>query len=138
MNNLAASPYINFQGRTQEALEFYNRALGGELTLLSPTPGEAPHLSQPGEPVMHGALKVGDLLIMASDGHPDYPPTPGDNMAIALSGTDLEFLSKAFDLLSEGGTVKQPLTAESWGDRFGYFVDKFGINWMVNVNVAVQ
>jgi PhnB protein len=53
-----------------------------------------------------------------------------------LSGTDYERLSKAFDELSAGGTVKQPLKTEAWGDSFGYFVDKFGINWMVNINAT--
>jgi PhnB protein len=58
----------------------------------------------------------------------------GDNVAIALSGSDHERLSAAFEKLSADGQVKQPLKTETWGDSFGYFVDKFGINWMVNIS----
>jgi PhnB protein len=134
MTQIAANPYINFQGHTREAMEFYQKALGGNLELTTFTPEGVPKPAEPGDRVMHSTLEVEGLRIMGSDGHPDYPPTVGDNMAIALSGTDRELLTKAFDLLAEDGTVKQALKAESWGDSFGYFVDKFGINWMVNIN----
>ncbi len=135
MSRLAADPYINFQGQAREALEFYHEALGGELTLMAANPQGPPKLAEPGEPIMHGALSSDGLTIMGSDGHPDYPPTVGENMAIALSGTDFERLSGAFEKLSAGGVIKQALKTESWGDSFGYFADKFGINWMVNINV---
>ncbi|MDB5176228.1 MAG: hypothetical protein JWM81_1086 [Candidatus Saccharibacteria bacterium] len=134
MSNLAASPYINFQGRAREAMEFYQTALGGTLELSTFTEEGAPKEAGPDDAIMHSVLAVDGLIIMGSDGMPAYPPTVGDNIAIALSGSDHELLSKAFDLLSEGGTVKQALKTESWGDSFGYFVDKFGINWMVNIN----
>jgi PhnB protein len=133
MSQIAANPYINFQGHARAALEFYHEALGGELTLLAMHPGGALEIANPDEPIMHGAVMSDGLLVMGSDGHPDYPPTFGDNIAIALSGSDQERLSAAFDKLSQGGTVKQPLKQESWGDMHGYFVDKFGINWMVNI-----
>lgn len=138
MSQIAANPYINFQGRTREALEFYHEALGGELTLLAADPAGPPKPAKPTDRIMHGAVTSDGLLIMGSDGHPDYPPTVGDNMAIALSGSDLERLSAAFDKLAAGGQVKQPLKTESWGDAFGYFVDKFGINWMVNISAIKQ
>jgi PhnB protein len=73
---------------------------------------------------------------MGSDGSPEYPATAGDTIAIALSGDDNEHLTQAFELLSAGGDVKQALKIESWGDGFGYFTDKFGINWMVNISTA--
>ncbi|MDN5275870.1 MAG: hypothetical protein JWN33_519 [Candidatus Saccharibacteria bacterium] len=134
MSQISANPYINFQGQARKALEFYHDALGGELTLMAADPAGPPKEAGPEDPIMHGMLSSDGLRIMGSDGHPDYPPTVGDNVAIALSGTDHDRLSLAFDKLSAEGQVKQPLKTESWGDSFGYFVDKFGINWMVNIN----
>jgi PhnB protein len=136
MSELAANPYINFQGRAQEALKFYHEALSGELTLMTEDPQGPPKPAGPHDHIMHGSLASDGLLIMGSDGHPDYPPTVGNNLAIALSGSDRDRLSNAFEKLSAGGQVKQPLKTESWGDSFGYFVDKFGVNWMVNINVS--
>ena len=134
MSDVVANPYINFQGQTREAMEFYQRALGGKLELTAFSEDGTPREAGPDDRVMHAMLVVGGMRIMGSDGHPDYPPTVGDNMAIALYGTDREFLTTAFDKLPEGGTVMQALKTESWGDSFGYFVDKYGINWMVNIN----
>lgn len=134
MSKLAANPYINFQGHAREAMEFYQKALGGKLELSTFTEQGAPKEAGPGDHIMHSVLELDNLRIMGSDGMPEYPPTVGDNVAIALSGDDHEHLSNAFKKLSEGGTVKQALKTESWGDSFGYFVDKFGINWMVNIS----
>jgi PhnB protein len=134
MSNLAANPYINFRGHAREAMEFYQKALGGTLELSTFTEQGAPKEAGPDDAIMHAVLTVDSLRIMGSDGMPAYPPTVGDNIAVALSGSDHELLSKAFDLLSEGGIVKQALKTESWGDSFGYFVDKFDINWMVNIS----
>jgi PhnB protein len=133
MSQIAASPYINFQGQAREALEFYHEALGGDITLLAADSQGALKEAGANDQIMHGAIMSDGLLIMGSDGHPDYPPTVGDNVAVALSGSDHDRLAQAFDKLAAGGMVKQALKTESWGDSFGYFVDKFGINWMVNI-----
>lgn len=134
MSTIGASPYINFAGKAREALEFYHAALGGQLDLLAARPDSAPVPAEPGDAIMHGSLQSDGLLLMGSDGHLDYPATVGDNIAVTLWGTDNERLSAAFDALAAGGIVKQTLKTESWGDSFGYFVDKFGINWMVNIS----
>lgn len=134
MSSVAASPYINFQGHARAAMEFYQKALGGKLELFTAAEQGPPKEAGPDDNIMHSMLKVESLTIMGSDGMPEYPPTVGDNMAIALSGDDNDYLTKAFELLSEGGDVKQALKIESWGDGFGYFTDKFGINWMVNIS----
>lgn len=134
MSTIAACPYINFQGRAREAMEFYQKALGGKLELFTANEQGPPKVAGPNDSIMHSMLQVEGLIIMGSDGMPDYPPSVGDNVAIALSGNDRDRLTKAFELLAEGGNVKQPLREESWGDAFGYFADKFGINWMVNIS----
>ncbi len=136
MTSSAASPYINFQGHAREAMEFYQKALGGKLELFTATEQGPPKEAGPDDNIMHSMLQVEGLIIMGSDGIPEYPPTVGDNMAIALSGDDSDYLTNAFGLLSKGGNVKQALKIESWGDGFGYFTDKFGINWMVNISAA--
>lgn len=134
MSTIAANPYINFQGHAREALSFYHKALGGELTLLAMGDNGSLREADANDAIMHGALNSDGLLIMGSDGHPDYPVSAGDTIAIALSGDDYERLSSAFNELSSGGLVKQQLKQESWGDAHGYFTDKFGINWMVNIS----
>jgi len=133
MSQLTVSPYINFQGHAREALEFYQRALGGELTLLTFNSDGAPKEASPDDAIMHGMLRSDDVMILATDGMPQYPPAVGDNMAITLMGYDKERLTQVFEALSEGGNVKQSLKTEAWGDTFGWLEDKFKINWMVNI-----
>jgi PhnB protein len=118
MSNIRLSPYVNFQGRAREAMEFYHKVLGGTVDLQALR------------------LEVDGALIIATDGHPDYPAKPGDNMAISLSGTDRGRLSKIFTDLAEGGRIQGPLAKQSWGAEVGWLKDKFGINWTVNIDKA--
>ncbi|HVU59750.1 MAG TPA: VOC family protein [Candidatus Saccharimonadales bacterium] len=134
MSEIAISPYLNLQGRSREAMEFYQRVLGGTLDLLAFNPEGAPKPAAPGDRIMHARLATNGASILATDGMPEYPPTVGDNFAIVLNGSDRDRLTKAFTALSDGGKVKQPLKTESWGDTFGWLVDRFGINWMINIS----
>lgn len=136
MSHISVSPYINFKGQAREAMEFYQKVLGGKLDLLTFNPDGAPKPAGPGDGIMHAHLDADGAVIMGTDGMPDYPPTVGDNWAVTLSGNDRERLTKAFEQLSEGGNVKQTLKQESWGDTFGWVEDKFGINWMINISKA--
>jgi PhnB protein len=133
MSQIAANPYINFQGQAREALTFYHQALGGNLILLAMSSDGTLREAKEGESIMHGALMSDGLLIMGSDGNPEYPASKGDNVAIALSGDDFDRLSLAFEALSLGGAIRQPLQKESWGDAHGKLTDAFGISWMVNI-----
>ena len=130
------APYINFQGRAREAMEFYQKVLGGELYLQAPNEQGGPRPAGEGDRIMHAALKADGAFIMGSDGHPQYPPSVGDNMALALGGTDIDRLTKAFNDLAEGCVVKGPLTQQSWGAIVGWITDKFGINWSVSIDKA--
>jgi PhnB protein len=135
MSQISTSPYINFNGHAREAMEFYQAALGGKLDLLAmPLGAGAPQPAGPDDAIMHAYLEADGAKIMGSDGMVEYPAKVGDNFAVALGGSDVERLTKAFEMLSQGGNVKQALKQESWGDTFGWFEDKFGINWMVNIN----
>ena len=130
------NPYLNFpDGKAREAMEFYASVLGGELNVMTfgEMGTEGPLASQ----VMHGQLQTpGGLTLMGADAPPEMVQvTFGDNVSVSLSGgpQDAEQLRGWFAGLSEGGQVKQPLEAAPWGDEFGMFVDRFGINWLVNI-----
>ena len=134
MSKTYTCPYINFQGRAREALEFYQQALGGKLDLLAMDDMTSPpRPARPDERIAHGYLDADGAIIMASDGSPDYPAKVGENIAVALNGTDHDRIGSAFSALGEGGTVKMPLSKQSWGGELGFLEDKFGVNWMVSV-----
>lgn len=133
MSTIHLSPYVNFQGRTREALEFYQQALGGVLDLQTVDGQGAARPAGPGDRITHARLDADGALITGSDGHPNFPPTLGDNMAITLSGADKDRLTNIFSHLAEGGYIKAPLTAQPWGGETGWLTDKFGVNWMVSI-----
>lgn len=128
------NPYLNFDGRTREAMEFYRDVLGGELNLN--TFGEFGMEGEGSEGVMHAQLETpAGFVLMASDLAPGSPaPTPGDPMvSISLSGDDEPGLRRYWDGLAQGGQVTMPLEQQMWGDVFGMVTDRFGTQWMVNI-----
>lgn len=127
-------PYVNFGGRAREAMEFYQSALGGTLDLQSMDEQGASRPAGPGDGISSARLEADGLVILASDGHPDYPAMAGDNIGIALGGTDRDWLARAFGDLSEGGRVKMPLTQQGTGAEVGWLTDRFGINWTVTID----
>ncbi len=136
MSVIQVGPYINFQGRAREAMEFYHAALGGSLDLQTTDEQGASRPAGPGDRITHARLEADGAVIIASDGHPDYPPKAGDNMGIALAGTDREQITRLFHALAEGGKIKMPLTQQPWGADVGWLMDKFGMNWTVSVEKA--
>ena len=134
MSQLSLSPFINFQGRAREAMEFYHKALGGELDLQTMNEQGASKPAGPGDRITQARLEADGARIIGSDGHPTYPPTVGDNMAVALGGMDKDRLTKLFNELAVGGKIKGPLTKQPSGAEVGYLVDQFGINWIVSID----
>lgn len=127
MSEIQLAPYINFQGRAREAMEFYASALGGVPELQTSPDGR----------VAHARLDAEGVRIVGSDGHPDYPPAVGDSIALALSGSDVERITAIFNALAEGGHIKGPLKAQPWGGgATGWLADKFGVNWMISIDSA--
>lgn len=127
------NPYLMFDGRTEEALDFYKQALGAEIVMLprfseNPEPSRNPPDSA--EKIMHCAFKVGDTLVMASDGD---CAGKGQFSGISLSLTVAtpKEATKAFDGLADGGTVQMALTKTFFSPSFGMVADKFGVTWMV-------
>ena len=133
MNSLL-NPYINFNGNTKEAVEFYKNAFGGKLTMN--TYGEGGMSKDPAEAdkIMHAMLVADNgITLMASDTPQGWEYNPGTNVSISLSGENEPELQGYWDKLTEGGKIDQPLVLAPWGDKFGMFTDKFGIRWMVNI-----
>ena len=136
MSQQYLGPYINFQGRAREAMEFYQRVLGGRLDLQTMNEQGVSRPAGPGDRIMHARLEADGAIIIGSDGHPTYPPTVGDNMALALGGTGRDRLTKIFNSLAEGGKIKGPLAKQPSGAEVGWLTDKFGISWMVSIDRA--
>jgi PhnB protein len=132
MSRQYLGPYINFQGQAREAMEFYHKVLGGTLNLQSVNAQGAPKPAGPGDRIAHSRLDADGAVVIGSDGHPDYPAKVGENVAIAVGGTDKGRLTKIFNGLAEGGKIKMPPSDQSGG--VGWLTDKFGINWMVSID----
>ncbi|MGH3435734.1 MAG: VOC family protein [Sciscionella sp.] len=128
------NPYISFVGNARQAMEFYQRTFGGNLTLSTFGEFGAPDSAQ-ADKIMHGTLETSSgYTIMGADTPPEMEHTPGNNITVSLSGDDAEQLHGYWKKLSEGGTVSVPLDKQMWGDEFGACVDQFGISWMVNIS----
>ncbi|MCW2763109.1 MAG: hypothetical protein JWR85_3310 [Marmoricola sp.] len=131
------NPYIMFDGDAREATEFYKSALGGELTVN--TFAEFGNAGPEGDKIMHAQLETPDgFTLMASDTPPGMEGSSGSRIAVSLSGDDGDKLRGYWDRLTEGAEVFMPLERQAWGDEFGQFTDKFGIQWMVNIAGPTQ
>jgi PhnB protein len=136
MSKHYVGPYVNFQGKARAAMEFCQTVLGGTLDLMTMDDEGAQKPAGPGDRITHARLQADGATIIASDGHPSYPATLGDAMAIALGGTAKDRLTRIFNGLADGGTIKMPLSRQTWGAEVGWLTDKFGINWMISIDKA--
>src|SRR3954468_5594153 len=119
MNESQLSPYLNFNGNCEEAMNFYQSILGGTLEISRFSDFASPEMPIPDEQmngVMHATLNNGTLSFMARDGRPDKAVVFGDSVSISIAGKDEEALTRYFNGLSEGGTVTMPLATQVWGD----------------------
>lgn len=128
------NPYINFDGKTREAMEFYKSVFGGKLDLNTYGEFKAAHDPSDNDKIMHAQLETSDFKFMAADFPKDMKYNPGNNFSMSLSGDDDAELKGLFEKLSVGGKITMPLEKQMWGDQFGMLNDKFGITWMVNIN----
>jgi PhnB protein len=129
-------PYISFKGNCKEAVDFYTEKLGAEV-MFTQTYGESPMADQApgnGDKIMHTTFKIGDSAIMACDNvwQEQNPVTVGNNVSLAFGSDDVVETERAFEAMSDGGTVTMPIQETFWAERFGMLTDKFGINWMFN------
>ena len=130
-------PYLFFNGRCDEAIELYKRVLGAEVELLmrnreSPVPHQ-PGMLPPGseDKVMHATLRIGDAVVMASDGMCSGSASfEGFSLSLTLPRDRAE---RVFAGLSEGGSVQMPLGKTFWSPLFGMVKDRLGVQWMISV-----
>jgi len=131
-------PYLFFDGRCEEAVEFYREALGAEIEMLmrfkdSPDPvpeGMIPPGSE--NKVMHASLRVGGALVMASDGNCGGQPQ-FQGFSLSLSVPDAAAAERMFTALARDGQIQMPLGKTFWSPCFGMIRDRFGVAWMVTV-----
>ena len=133
---MKVQPYLFFDGRCEEALDFYKGALGAEVTAVMRF-NEAPDPPPPGmiapgseSKVMHAAFRVGETEVMASDGRcmgqPDFK-----GMSLSLSVPSEAEADRLFAALGEGGQVQMPIGKTFFSPRFGIVADRFGVSWMI-------
>lgn len=131
------NPYISFPGTAREALTFYAEVFGGETEFTQYSEfGVLPEGAPNGDKIMHSEMRSEVVTINASDYVAGFGPTQirGNDISMALMGTDEAQLRGWFDKLAEGGSVNMPLEQQLWGDLYGDCTDKFGISWMVNIS----
>ena len=131
-------PYLFFDGRCEEALDFYKSALGAKVEMMmrfkdSPEPVPA-GMCAPGSEnkVMHAAFHIGDTLVMASDGMAGGKPE-FKGFSLSVNAANEAEADRMFAALGKGGSVTMPLGKTFFSPRFGMVTDKFGVGWMVIV-----
>jgi PhnB protein len=133
---MQVQPYLNFYGRCEEAIEFYKQAMGAQVMFMlrnKEAPAEFAQQGPMGERIMHVSIKIGDSIVMASDGRADQAPQGYAGITISLAPETVEQGEKIFNALANGGTVGFAWQATFWAKGFGMVTDKFGVPWMVNV-----
>lgn len=131
--------YLNFDGSTEKAFNFYKSVFGGEFTQVmryKEIPGDANLSASDGDKIMHIGLPLSEHSELHGsdvvDGMSPEPLKMGNNVAIMLSPGSRAEADRLFTALSAGGKVAMPMRDEFWGDYFGAFTDRFGVEWMIN------
>lgn len=132
---MQVQPYLFFNGRCEEAINFYKNTLGAKVIFLarfkeSPDPKMIPEGFE--DKVMHSTLKIGDSELMASDGCGSDKAATMNGFSMSISPSSIDEAERVFNALSENGNVTMPLQTTFWASRFGTLTDRFGVSWMVN------
>jgi PhnB protein len=137
MKQAVVEPYLFFGGRCEEAIAFYQRAIGAQVQMMMRY-NESPEPQPPGmlpagfdKKIMHSSFRVGGTVVMASDGCSENAKFDGFSLSISVP-TEQD-ARKAFDGLSQGGKVTLPLTKTFWSPCFGMLTDQFGLGWMITI-----
>ncbi len=128
-------PYLSFEGRAQEAIDFYKSALGAKVDMVMHFKDAPPEVQGQMDPkskdkVMHASFRIGDTQVMASDGRCTGKPS-FSGISLTLNATSNGDAEKYFNALGQGGQVTMPMSETFFAHRFGMVADKFGVNWMV-------
>ena len=130
---MQVQPYLFFDGRCEEALDFYKKTLGITVDMLmrfKESPDQSMVSPESREKVMHCAFHVGETQVLASDGRCLGKPT-FQGFGLALTAKDNAEAERLFASLGDGGQVQMPMTETFFATRFGIVADKFGVSWMV-------
>ena len=135
---MSVEPYLFFEGRCDEAIEFYKKALGAQVQMVMrykespdpPPPGMVPPGSE--DKVMHASFTVEGTTVMVSDGGVSGRPN-FQGFSLAVNVKKLADTDRYFNALAEGGKVQMPLGKTFWSPRFGMVTDRFGVQWMIGV-----
>lgn len=130
-------PYLCFEGRCDEAIEFYQRALGAKVDMLmrfkdSPDKTMCPVDGPMADKVMHSTLHIGNAMLHMSDGR-CQGKAGFEGFSLSLTVATESEAERLFSALSDGGQVQMPLEKTFWSPRFGMATDRFGVSWMVMV-----
>jgi PhnB protein len=130
-------PYLFFDGRCEEAIEFYKKTLGAEVLMLlryreSPEPPGCPLPPGAEDKVMHSSLRIGETTVMASDGLCSGQPV-FQGFSLSIPVKDEAEADRVFAALADGGQVQMPLAKTFFSPRFGMLTDRFGVSWMIVV-----
>ena len=132
---MLVQPYLFFDGRCEEALEFYKKAIGVKIGMLmrwKDSPDKTMCTPDNAEKVMHAQFQIGDTTVMASDGRNTGKPN-FHGIALSISANSEAAADKIFAGLADGGEVQMPLCKTFFSPRFGMVADKFGVGWMILV-----
>jgi len=137
----STNTYLNFKGNCEEAFNFYKSVFGGEFNFIGKFGDMPPQdgytmLEEDANKIMHVSLQIGTSILMGSDTGGDWAPTfvQGNNFSVSITAESKAEAEKLYDGLSAGGKTTMPMADTFWGDYFGMFEDKFGVNWMVSYN----
>ena len=137
---LSVQPYLFFNGRCEEALNFYRDAIGADTQIVMRFKDSPPHPDakpEQGEKVMHATITIGETMLMASDGQCDGA-AKFEGFSLAINVPDESEADRVFNALAKGGKVEMPLAPTFWAPKFGMLADKFGVGWMVSVQHKPQ
>lgn len=133
------NPYMQFDGTADKAIQLYQSALGAIVEHVARF-GDVPDMNAKPEHkdlVMHALLKVGNDIVMLSDGMPGRPVPAAGNVQIVLDYSDIPEMIKAFEALADGGSVTMPPHDTFWGAKFGMLTDRYGVQWMFNCECLI-
>ncbi len=130
---MTVTPYLHFEGNSEEALNFYKGIFNGEIIRISryseaPMPVDDDWKNK----LMHARLKFGGNMLYVSDGPKGYKSSKDGNIQLSVEIPDEIKIEEVFNKMAEGGTITMPLADQFWGAKFGMLKDKYGIGWMFN------
>ncbi|HEF4739488.1 VOC family protein [Burkholderia multivorans] len=140
---MQVQPYLTFYGQADEALRFYEKALGAKTQFKiyfrdAPPNPEQPISPEMADKVMHANFTIGESSIMCSDGNCHAADRQHAGYSLSLNPASVDEGKKLFDALAEGGEVTMPFQKTFWALGFGMVKDRFGVHWMINVEDLSQ